>query len=101
MKHLTEHIFYNMLNLYQNMREFGVEHFFIELLERYKCKNKNELNIRKEKWINKLKPSLNFYGCYLCESTFSGSSQLKGHLSYIHNINVTYYECDQKDCKYK
>ena len=36
------------------MQELGVEHFFIELVEDYPCKNKEELNAREGYWIKQI-----------------------------------------------
>ena len=37
----------------------GFENFYIEVLEKYRCKNKTELRKREQEWINELKPTLN------------------------------------------
>ncbi len=47
--------------LYNYMRELGVEHFKIELIEIYRCETRNELCIREQYWIDKLKPELNMF----------------------------------------
>ena len=47
------------LLIYKTFREHGIEHFFIELIEKYSCNDIEEL-IRKEgEYIRALKPSLN------------------------------------------
>ena len=47
--------------LYNFMREIGVEHFQIVLLENYACDNREELNDREQLWHKKLNPQLNEY----------------------------------------
>lgn len=41
------------------MREIGFEHFKIELVERYPCNSKEELNIREQYYLDLHKPKLN------------------------------------------
>lgn len=46
--------------LYQFMRKRGNwENWLMEPLEWYPCKNANELHLKEQEWINKLKPKLN------------------------------------------
>jgi len=45
--------------LYNYMREIGVEHFKIEILEKVICENKQQLREREQHWIDELKPELN------------------------------------------
>jgi group I intron endonuclease len=47
--------------LYNHMREIGVEHCQIEILERVICENKQQLREREQYWIDKLKPELNMF----------------------------------------
>ena len=47
------------IKLYKYFKEYGVEHFFIELLEIYNCSNKEELTAKEAHYIRELKPSLN------------------------------------------
>jgi hypothetical protein len=92
-----------LINLYQSMRKLGTEHFEIELLENVKCLNKDELNAKKQKWINKLKPSLNFYGCNIenCNYKTKKNTNLKLHLSNIHDIGVKWFNCSEEGCNFK
>ena len=48
-------------DLYNFMREVGVEHFKIVLLEMYACDNREQLNEREQLWHKKLRPQLNEY----------------------------------------
>lgn len=47
--------------LYNFMRDSGLEHFKIELLENYECDNREQLNQREQIWHKKLNPQLNEY----------------------------------------
>ena len=40
--------------LYQKMREHGVEHFFITLIEKYPCNDVEELRAKEGEWIEKI-----------------------------------------------
>ena len=40
--------------LYQKMREFGVENFYIDLLEKYACNDIEELRAKEGEWITKI-----------------------------------------------
>ena len=45
--------------LYKAFRELGIEHFFIELIEKCPCNDKDELRKKEGEWIRELKPSMN------------------------------------------
>ena len=45
--------------IYKAFREHGVENFFIELIEKCPCNDKDELRRTEGKYIRELKPSLN------------------------------------------
>ena len=45
--------------LYKHFKEYGIEHFFIELLEAYNCNSKKELEAKEGEYIRALTPSLN------------------------------------------
>ena len=47
------------LPIYKAFIEFGVESFFIELIEKCPCHDKDELNKKEGEYIRQLKPSLN------------------------------------------
>ena len=48
------------LKLYNYIRNNGgFDNFTVEVLEKYPCKNRTELNIREEWWKNQLQPTLN------------------------------------------
>jgi group I intron endonuclease len=49
----------NKSKVYIKMREIGIEHFKIVLLEKYACLSKEELRAREDHYINLLKPPLN------------------------------------------
>ena len=43
------------------MREIGIEHFKIELIEKVECENKTQLRKREQYFIDELKPELNMF----------------------------------------
>ena len=45
--------------LYQAFREHGIEHFFIELIEKCPCNDKDELRKKEGDRIRQLKPTMN------------------------------------------
>ena len=45
--------------LYKSFREVGLEHFYIELIEKYSCTSREELHAREGHWIRLEKPTLN------------------------------------------
>ena len=45
--------------LYTKMRETGVNAWEIHLLEHYPCKNRQELRVRLQHWVDKQQPMLN------------------------------------------
>ena len=45
--------------IYQEMNRIGIEHFRIELLERFPCENREELLKREGYWIRNLNATLN------------------------------------------
>jgi len=47
--------------LYNYMREIGVQHFKIELIEKVQCENKCQLREREQHFIDMLKPELNMF----------------------------------------
>ena len=47
------------IKLYKCFKEYGVEHFKIELLENYNCNSKDELTAKEGHYIRELKPTLN------------------------------------------
>jgi group I intron endonuclease len=47
--------------LYTFMREIGIEHFKIELIEEYTCETKQQLVEHEQYWIEQLKPELNMF----------------------------------------
>ena len=47
------------LFLYKEMIEYGKEHFYIELLEKYPCNDKEELAKKEGEYIRSLKPPMN------------------------------------------
>ena len=47
--------------LYQAIREYGIGNFFIELIEKCPCNDKDELRRKEGEYIRSLKPSLNRY----------------------------------------
>ena len=40
--------------LYNEMREIGIEHFYIELVESYPCENSEQLNKREGEWMREI-----------------------------------------------
>ena len=47
--------------LYNYMREIGVNHFYIELIENFQCETKQQLREREQHYIDTLKPELNMF----------------------------------------
>ena len=47
------------LPLYKAMIEYGTEHFYIELVEKYPCNDKEELDRKEGEYIRNLKPAMN------------------------------------------
>jgi len=45
--------------LYKFIRENGIDHFTIELVEEYPCETVKELRTREQYWLDELKPELN------------------------------------------
>ena len=45
--------------LYQAFRDHGIEHFFIELIEKCPCNDIDELRKKEGEWVRQLKPHLN------------------------------------------
>ena len=53
------------LKIYSYIRDnFGWNNFTVKTLERYSCKNKTELRMKEQEWIDKLKPTLNSQKAY-------------------------------------
>ena len=63
--------------LYLYMREIGVTHFKIELIEKYECKTKEELKTREQYWIDQLKPELNMFNAILQDKEYYKSRRNK------------------------
>ena len=51
-----------LTRLYKEMKELGVENFYIELIEAYPCNSKEELNKRENEYIRQM-GTLNFQIC--------------------------------------
>ena len=47
--------------LYSHMREIGIEHFKIELIEKFNFETKEQRFIKEQYWIEKIKPELNMF----------------------------------------
>ena len=45
--------------IYEKFNEYGADKFYIELIESYECKSKDELSAREGHYIRELKPTLN------------------------------------------
>ena len=58
------------LPLYKAMVEHGKEYFYIELLEKHPCSDKEELVKKEYEYIRSLKPSLNLRGYVICKKTY-------------------------------
>uniref|UniRef100_UPI00404B8C07 GIY-YIG nuclease family protein n=1 Tax=Flavobacterium sp. TaxID=239 RepID=UPI00404B8C07 len=60
---MRQHRYHNRASmnylLYKTFREYGVENFFIELIEKCPCNDKDELRKAEGNYIRLLKPSLN------------------------------------------
>lgn len=76
--------------LYARMNDIGVDKFMIILVEKFPCKDRDELNAQEYKHIAELKPTLNTYQCNITNkrnSTFkdyyANDEWRKKHLDYI------------------
>ena len=52
------------------MGEYGKEQFYIELLEKHPCSDKEELVKQENEYIRSLEPSLNQRGYVTCKKTY-------------------------------
>ena len=59
------------LPLYKAMIEYGKEYFYIELLEKHPCSDKEELVKKENEYIRSLKPSMNQRGYVTCKITYA------------------------------
>lgn len=50
--------------IYSFIRELGVSHFRIVLIEAFQCSNRDELRRKEQQYIDELNPSLNMYGSF-------------------------------------
>lgn len=50
-------------NLYQAFKDYGIEHFEIELIENFPCNSLSELQNREEYWRAKLRANYNSRKC--------------------------------------
>ena len=66
--------------LYKKMREIGVEHFKIILVEQFPCNSKEELNIREQYYLDLHKPKLNEFNAVLQDNEFYKENKRKKYL---------------------
>lgn len=50
-----------MSKLYKSMREIGVEHFRMELIQNFPCESRDELNCKEYEHIREIRPEYNTY----------------------------------------
>jgi group I intron endonuclease len=74
-------------HIYNTMRELGIEHFKIILVESFKCDNREELLAREDYYIQLLKPALNM---------ISAVFNIEKRVEYQIDYNKIYYN-EHKD----
>ena len=82
--------------LHAKMKECGIEHFYIELLEKVKCNDRSELNQREGEWIRKI-GTLNKYkhnNCGLTVKEYYNTNRAD-----ILNQKKEYYEKNKEKIK--
>ena len=96
-------------NIYKAFREHGVENFYIELIEKCPCHDKEELRQKEGEYIRELKPSLNMK--IAGRTTKEYYNEHKEHLSqlmkaynennkeHIRELHKQYYEHNKEDIK--
>ena len=83
------------LPLYKEMLEYGKEHFYIELLEKHPCSDKEELVKKENEYIRNLKPSMNQRGYVTCRNTYAKEYYHKTK-SYHNNYSREYYQATKE-----
>lgn len=69
--------------LWRAMRELGIDHFKIELVEEFECNTKEELRIREQYWIGQLDTLQNGYNKYFaCQSEEQKIARAGRHARY-------------------
>lgn len=58
-RHNSKYDNYQTIKLYKCFHEYGIDNFYIELIENYNCDSKEQLTAREGYHIRKLQPSLN------------------------------------------
>jgi group I intron endonuclease len=56
--------------LYSHMREIGIDHFKIELIENVNCETISQLREREQYWITQLKPELNMFNAIAMDKEY-------------------------------
>ena len=95
--------------LYKAFREHGVDNFYIELIEKCPCNDKDELRRTEGKYIRELKPSLNkrIEGRTLREYYIDNEEHFSqrakyyniDNKEYIREHKKQYYENNKEDIK--
>ena len=80
--------------LYQAFREHGIEHFFIELIEKCPCNDKDELRKKEGDRIRQLKPylNMNIAGRTCKEYHNDNREHIKEHKKQYHEHNKEYFK---------
>ena len=74
-------------NIYKAFREHGVENFYIELIEKCPCHDKEELRKKEGEYIRELRPSLNMkIAGRTCKDYYNE------HKDYFSQLSKTYRE---------
>jgi len=78
--------------LYNYMREIGIEHFCIELIEKNQCENKKQLREREQIYIDLLKPELNMF------RAIENPNYVKPNLDQAKKRSNDYYYANKEKC---
>ena len=79
---------------YNHMKELGTDHFSIILLEEFKSSNIDQMNARRQIWVEKLKPTLNSKFVDESKKEERKTKHLKQQKqSYERNRNIIVCEC--------
>ena len=81
--------------LYKSMREIGIEHFNIILVEKFPCNTKKDLNIREQYYLDLFKQALNEFNAISKDDDYYKQRKREKYLENrdeVLKINKEYYE---------